>query len=144
MTTPASVTLPTSGSTSWYAHYSWLDSTARYVGPLVDTLAAGLAVTSSQSGTTYTLALADSNTVVELTNAAAVTVTVPLNSAVALPVGTSIVLRQFGAGQVTAVGASGVTLLSRGAALKTAGQYAELVLTKRATDSWIVSGDITT
>lgn len=100
-------------------------------------------ITTIQTGTAYTLAVADAGTVVETTNSATVTVTVPLNSAAAFPVGTTIVVRQYGAGQVTIAGASGVTLRSRGSALKLAGQYAEAALTKRATDEWIVSGDVT-
>lgn len=100
--------------------------------------------TTTQSGTTYTLALADAGTDIEFTNAAAVAVTIPTNASVAFPVGTVITLWQTtAAGQVTVSGA-GVTLQSRGAALKTFGQYAPMTLKKRATDTWIISGDVTT
>lgn len=99
---------------------------------------------TSQTGTTYTLALADSGSIVELSNAAAITLTVPPNSSVAFPVGTVIGLRQMGAGQVTVAPGAGVTVSSRGAALKFNGQYSEGSLTKRATDQWVLSGDLTT
>lgn len=108
---------------------------------LVNSLEAALTVTTQQSGTAYTLVLADGGTVVETTNAAAVTVTVPLNSSVAFPIGTTIMIRQFGAGQVTVAG-TGVTLRARDGAKKTAGQYAALVLEKRGVDDWYVSGDV--
>lgn len=97
---------------------------------------------TTQAGTTYTLALVDANTVVESNNAAAVTVTVPPNSAAAFPVGTTIGLRQYGAGQVTVAAGSGVTLRSRDGVLKLAGQYAEAALTKRAADEWVLTGDL--
>lgn len=108
------------------------------------TYASLLVTTTSQAGTTYTLALADAGTVVELSSATPVTVTVPPNSGAAFPVGTSIVLRQYGAGQVTVAQGAGVTIRSRGAALKMAGQYAEATVTQRATDEWVLSGDVTT
>jgi hypothetical protein len=101
-------------------------------------------VTNSQSGTSYTLVLGDAGKVVELTNGSAVTLTVPPNSSVAFPTGTVIAGRQYGAGQVTITPGSGVTLRSRGAALKTAGTYAEFAMTKRGTDEWVISGDVTT
>lgn len=97
---------------------------------------------TTQTGTTYTLVLADANTLVELNNAAAITVTVPPNSSVAFPVGTTIGLRQYGAGQVTVAAGAGVTIRSRSAAFKTSGQYAEASLTKRATDEWVLAGDL--
>lgn len=92
----------------------------------------------------YTFVLADAGTVLETTNGAAVTVTVPPNSAVAFPVGTVIEVHQLGAGQVTLAPGVGVTLRSRGAALKITGQYGVVSLRKRATDEWVVAGDLTT
>lgn len=99
-------------------------------------------VTSTITGTTYTLVLADAGKEKETTNAAAVTITVPTNASVAFPTGTIIGFCQYGAGQVTLVGASGVTLNARGGTLKSAGQYAEFQIRKRATDEWIPSGDL--
>ena len=62
-----------------------------------------------QTGTSYTLALADNHRLVECANAAAITVTVPTNAAVAFPLGARIEIAQTGAGQITVSGA-GVTL----------------------------------
>ena len=95
-----------------------------------------------QTGTSYTLALADNHRLVECANAAAITVTVPTNAAVALPVGARIELAQTGAGQITVAG-SGVTLrLPAGKTAKTRLQYSIIALTKRNTDEWILSGDL--
>lgn len=99
-------------------------------------------VTGTITGTTYTLVLTDAGKEKETTNAGAVTITVPTNATVAFPVGTIIAFCQYGAGQVTLVGASGVTLNARGGTLKSAGQYAEFQIRKRATDEWIPAGDL--
>jgi hypothetical protein len=95
-----------------------------------------------QTGTTYTLALADAGQVVDCNNAAAVTVTVPLNATIAFPVGSWIDLVQYGAGQVTVSPAGGVTLRSAGSATKTRVRYSALTLIKRATDEWYLMGDL--
>jgi hypothetical protein len=96
-------------------------------------------VTNSQSGTTYTLVLSDAGDVIEISNAAAITLTVPTNASVAFPIGTIIEVFQLGAGQITVSGA-GVTFRAPGGA-KTRVQYSTLSLRKRATDEWVVTGD---
>lgn len=96
---------------------------------------------TTQAGTAYTLALADMGTVVESNNAAAVTLTVPTDAAVAFPIGTVIQVVQYGAGTVTIAGA-GVTLDSRGGALRTSARYGVVSLRKRAVNEWVVSGDL--
>ena len=100
---------------------------------------------NAQTGTTYTTVLADNGKLVTLSNAAAITLTVPLNSSVAYATGAIINIQQIGAGQVTIVGASGVTITSTGATAttpKTRAQYSAASIIKGATDSWTVIGDI--
>ena len=99
-------------------------------------------VVNTQTGTSYTLVLADAGKQVERSNAAANTLTVPPNSSVAFPVGTIINWSQEGAGLTTIVAGSGVTITSRGALLASAGQYAEGSLRKTGTDTWRLTGDI--
>lgn len=101
-------------------------------------------VFNAQSGTSYTLVLTDATKIIRITNGAAITLTVPPNSSVAFTVGTQITIVQSGAGQITVAPGVGVTLSSRGAAFKTVGQYSYAALVKVATDSWELSGDITT
>jgi hypothetical protein len=97
-----------------------------------------------QTGTSYTLVLADANKLVTLNNASAITLTVPPNSSVAFPVGTRIDLAQLGAGQVTVTEGSGVTVNRPSTlGLKLIGQYSEATLTKYATDTWLLAGHIT-
>ena len=94
---------------------------------------------NAQTGTTYTLVLTDVAKVISLTNAAAITLTVPTNASVAFPVGTQILLYQGGAGQVTVT--SSATIRSQGSKLKLNGQYAVAGLLKVATDEWVMFGN---
>ena len=101
---------------------------------------------NAQTGTTYTFVLGDAdNKLVTASNASAQTYTIPLNSSVAYPTGAQLNLIQIGAGQVTIVGASGVTLASTGATSaqpKCRAQYSAITLVKNGTDSWYAIGDI--
>jgi hypothetical protein len=98
---------------------------------------------NAQTGTTYTLALTDAGKMVTLSNASAITLTIPTNASVAFPVDTRIDILQYGAGQVT-VGGAGVTIRSSGSKLKLTGQYSGATLWKKDTDEWVLIGDITT
>lgn len=92
------------------------------------------------SGTSDTLVAADADRYVRCTNAAAVTVTVPPNASVALPVGTEVHVRQSGVGQVTIAEGSGVTVnTSETLALRK--QHATATLLKVATDEWDLMGE---
>lgn len=96
--------------------------------------------TNAQTGTTYTLVLTDKGKLVECTNAAEVTLTVPPNSDVAFAVGTVVYVAQGGAGQVTVAAGSGVTI-KNASTLKTRAQESVLALVKTDTDTWRLMGD---
>ena len=98
--------------------------------------------TNAQVGTTYTLALTDDGKVVEMNNASANTLTVPPNSSVAFPVGSQILVLQTGAGQTTLAAGVGVTVNSKDGNLKLSAQWCAATLIKRATDVWVVVGDL--
>ncbi len=76
---------------------------------------------TEQTGTTYTLQASDAGTIVRLTNAADITVTVPQGVFVR---GDTVGIQQGGAGQVTVVAGSGVDPVETTTTLKTAGQSA--------------------
>ena len=101
---------------------------------------------NAQTGTSYTFVAADANnTLVTLTNASAIAVTIPTNATTAFPVGTVLNFSQNGAGQVTVSGASGVTLTSVGATAttpKTRAQYSAGSAIQTAANAWLVIGDI--
>lgn len=104
---------------------------------------------NSQAGTTYTLVSGDAQKLVTLNNSSPITLTVASNVTQALPVGTQITIAQYGAGQVTVVGASSpnpVTIVSTGATTsspKLRSQYSTATLIQTSTDNWLVVGDIT-
>jgi len=98
---------------------------------------------NAQTGTTYTLALADAARFVTMDNAAANTLTIPANATVAFPAGTVITVGQRGAGTTTIDATGGVTLngVSGGQGSIT-GQWATVMLRKTATDTWEAWGSI--
>lgn len=89
----------------------------------------------------YTLALADDGTIIEKNDSSGETVTIPLNSSVAFPIGTQIVIIQTGTGQTTIAGAVGVNLNGT-PGLKLRAQWSSCVCLKRGTDAWVVLGDL--
>jgi hypothetical protein len=97
-------------------------------------------VINSQVGS-YTLVLSDASDLTEINSASANNLTVPLNSSVAFPVGTQISLLQVGAGQMTVVATSGVTINAT-PGLKLRAQWSSATLIKRATDTWVLVGDL--
>jgi hypothetical protein len=100
-----------------------------------------LIVTNRQTAS-YTLVLGDADKLVEINNASANNLTIPLNSSVAFATGTQILLAQYGAGQTTIVATSGVTIRSNGAKLKLNAQYSGATLIKIDTNEWYLFGDI--
>jgi hypothetical protein len=102
--------------------------------------------TNSQTAS-YTLAIGDDGKVVEM-NVGTIgnTLTIPLNSSVAFPVGTQITVLQVGTGQTSIAVASGVTLNATPQATantaKLRAQWSSVTLLKRATDTWVAMGDL--
>lgn len=92
---------------------------------------------NAQTGTTYTLDATDNGKVVTLSNAGAITLTVPSG----LGVGFTCTLIQLGAGQVT-VAASGVTLNSYTSLVKIAGQHGAATLYAYVADVFNLSGNL--
>jgi hypothetical protein len=97
-------------------------------------------ITNAQAAS-YTLVLADKDKLVEISNASANTLTVPLNSSVAFPVGTQITVLQTGSGQTTITATGGVTINAT-PGLKLRAQWSSVTLIKRATDTWVALGDL--
>lgn len=116
----------------------------RYAGGRLDHIEEALAELDLLEPTakvaSYTLALVDARTCVEVSNASGVTVTIPPFVDVEFPVGTVIELWQAGAGQITVAAGAGVTLRSTPTA-KARAQYSTLRLRKRDTNVWVLSGD---
>ena len=97
---------------------------------------------AAQKTANYTLALSDSNGSIEMSSASTTTVTVPLNSSVPFLPGASVQILRGGTGEVGITGASGTTLRSAQNFSNLNYQYSTATLTKTATDTWYLSGDL--
>ena len=97
---------------------------------------------NAQTGTTYTAVAADSGKLVTLTNASAITLTLPPS---VYAVGEQINFVQLGAGQVTFAQGAGVTIVSAGAtasAPKIGKQYAAATAICTASNTFLVIGAV--
>jgi ribosomal protein S10 len=110
----------------------------------LDTAISGVNILSinAQTGTTYTLSLTDTSKLITLSNAAAITVTVPANASVAFSIGAQINLVQAGAGKVTFSPAAGVTINSKAGNKSISQQWVGVSLIKTDTDVWLLLGDL--
>jgi len=102
----------------------------------------GIAAINAQTGTTYTLVSGDLNDLVTLSNASAITLTVPPSVFSANDV---INIAQIGAGQVTLAQGAGVTINSTGAtatAPKLRAQWSSASIICTASNTFLVVGDI--
>jgi len=93
----------------------------------------------------YTFELLDAGKVITSDKATAIVMTIPPNSSVAYPIGSSITVVSIGAGLTNFAIGSGVTINSTGAvpaAPVLRVQYSSATAIKTATDTWVVVGDI--
>ena len=105
-------------------------------------------IINAQTGTTYTFVLTDNGKLVTSNNGSAQTLSIPTNASVAYPTGAQINVAWItGAGQPTinAVTPGTTTILSTGASstapkLRVVNSVATCI--KIATDTWLVTGDI--
>jgi hypothetical protein len=116
---------------------------ADHVHP-TDTSRAPLYPTIDNKTASYTLVLADAEKIITMGSASAQTVTIPLNSSVAFPVGTKIDIVQTGAGECSVAPTAGVTLLSDTNKRKVNVQYAAVSCLKTGTDTWVLIGALKT
>ena len=90
----------------------------------------------------YTLTnLSERDSLIEVDSTDPVTITIPTNSAVAYPVGTTLDILGVNTGLITIAGDTGVTVnATPGLKLRT--QWSSATLFKRAENSWVVYGDL--
>lgn len=102
----------------------------------------GIAAINAQTGTSYTLVAGDLNDLVTLSNAGAITLTIPPSVFSANDI---VSVAQIGAGQVTFAQGAGVTITSTGAtasAPKLRAQYSAASIICTASNTFLVVGDI--
>ena len=97
---------------------------------------------NNQTGTSYTAVLTDSEKLITLNNAAAITMTIPANSSVAYPIGTKLTFEQKGAGEVT-IGITSDTLnINAGYTAVMNGQHSIATALKIDSTTWILFGGL--
>lgn len=98
--------------------------------------------TISQKTDSYTLSnLNERDSIIEISKGSATTLTIPADGTVNYPVGTTLDVIQTSSGQVTIAGAGGVTVnATPGLKLRT--QWSSATLLKRASNTWLVFGDL--
>lgn len=94
---------------------------------------------NAQTGTTYAPVLSDEGKLVTLSNAGAITVTMPQDSTTAFPVGATIDFVVIGAGMATFSAGSGATVNPTSV---TRAQWSAVTAIKRAANTWLIVGDL--
>jgi hypothetical protein len=113
-----------------------LDATGNVVGHLA---------INAQTGTSYVLVLSDDGKMVTMENAASNVLYIPPESSVNFTIGTQIIVEQEGVGTTSISGGSpalGVTVHSAAGLLSLSSQYSTCTLIKKASDTWVVAGDL--
>ena len=121
----------------------WYDSTSsrwRVVG-VEDDAATRVSILAKTAS--YTLANYDNGKFITMDSASNITLTIPTNATVAFPVGTVITVVRTNTGKVNIAGSGGVTVNSADGDLYLRARYSAATLTKTATDTWLVTGDLT-
>ena len=108
--------------------------TTMAAGPIRRTITASVA-------TTYAPLLTDENMMTTLSNASAITVTLPSNATSAVPIGAEFDFLWLGVGQPTFAAGSGATVNGT-PGLKLRAQYSACTAKKIATNDWVVIGDL--
>ena len=104
-------------------------------------LATSIVAINAQTGTSYTAVAGDVGKLITLSNAAAITFTVP-PSVFAIGDQINIMQGTGGSGVVTITAGAGVTLQSNGTKLKTNGQYAVATAVCIASNTFVVLGNL--
>ena len=97
---------------------------------------------SEQTGSTYTLALADAESFIKANNATGITVTVPKNSAIGFPIKTQIHFVQYNDGKITFSPVDGDVSIRSTPALLTREKWSVATLIKIGTNEWVLTGDL--
>ena len=90
---------------------------------------------------TYTLVLGDAGKLIRCTKGTSMSIIIPTNAAEAYSVGQRVDIMQYGVGQVTVSGDTGVTLRST-PTNKLRATYSSASIIKIGTDEWVLAGDL--
>jgi len=129
----AAITSPVNGQ---FAYLTGTSNLTKYTGAAWQNAIADTGVTVSEQATSRTIVAGDANSFIYAT--AEITITVDDE----LDIGETINFVQNAAGAITFAAGAGVTLNSKNDALNTGGQFAGASITKKATNSYYLIGDL--
>jgi cell division septation protein DedD len=90
----------------------------------------------------FTLDIADSFKSIKLNGSSPITLTVPTNASVAMPIGYQFNFLELGTARTTFVPANGVTINSKNGQMYIDSRYGHATLLKVGTNEWVLYGDI--
>jgi hypothetical protein len=96
----------------------------------------------NEKTSSYTLVLSDKDKLIEMNSSSGNTLTVPLNSSQAFPVGSQINILQTGTGQTTIAPVDGGVTINATPGLKLRARWSSATLIKRAENVWVLVGDL--
>ena len=140
--------LPIAADTSTYPsliELSYVKGVTSAIQTQLDAKLARLTITTVSTPSSHTWVLTNENSLLLLQGGStgAQTLTIPNDSTINFPVGTTIYLAQDSAFQASLVAAGGVTLKSTGSWLKFAAQNSVVGITKTAANTWSIYGQLT-
>jgi len=96
----------------------------------------------NEKTSSYTLVLSDKDKLIEMNSSSGNTLTVPLNSSQAFPVGSQINILQTGTGQTTIDPVDSGVTINATPGLKLRARWSSATLIKRAENVWVLVGDL--
>ena len=106
------------------------------------TVSTGVMISIIEKTASHTLVLSDKDKLIEMNSASANTLTVPLNSSEAFPIGSQLNILQTGTGQTTIAPVSVSVTVNATPGLKLRAQWSSATLIKRAENVWVLAGDL--
>jgi hypothetical protein len=116
--------------------------TWKWSGVFWEFVGVGSTLLIAEKTASYTLVLSDKDKLIEMNSSSANTLTVPLNSSEAFPVGSQINILQTGTGQTTIAPVGGGVTINATPGLKLRAQWSSATLIKRAENVWVLAGDL--
>jgi hypothetical protein len=126
------ITLPATNDVAYFNGTGWVNKSV-----------SAIPVTISAKTTSYTGVLGDAGKFIEIGSSSSAQFRVPMSTEVAYPIGTQITLLQTGIGQITVTPDDESVTVNATPGRKLRAQWSSAVLTKRATDTWVLTGDLT-
>jgi hypothetical protein len=102
----------------------------------------GLQTTIEEKSSSFTLSLADAGKTLALNTSSGMTLTIPSNASVSIPVGYQFHLLEVGPERTTFTAGSGVLVNSKNSQMFIDTRYGKATLLKIGTNEWVLFGDI--